>query len=156
MNSPFDFAAVFSWGSKGLVQAGTGKHNKGLSFQLPLPASRLLFLLEVLAAVIHNVSEHYLCAASSSSPPAAPTRVLPYSAHSCVFMSCLTSSHHHNPLGHMPLHVHLTPLYPKVYAMLQAVLTQVTVHFLHICPHSLTHFMCNPLMCTLMYMFFIM
>lgn len=51
------------------MQAGTGKYNKGLSFQLPLPASRLLFLPEVLTAVIHTVSEHYLCAASSSSPP---------------------------------------------------------------------------------------
>lgn len=69
MNSLFDFSAVFSWGSKGLVQAGTGKYNKGLSFQLLLPASRLLFLPEVLTAVIHTVSEHYLCAASSSSPP---------------------------------------------------------------------------------------
>ena len=117
MNSLFDFSAVFSWGSKGLVQAGMGKHNKGLSFQLPLPASRLLFLPEVLAAVIHNVSERYLCAASSSSPPAAPTCVLPYSAHSCVLMSCLTNSHHHSPLGQMPLHVHPTPLYPKAHAM---------------------------------------
>lgn len=69
MNSLFDFSAVFSWGSKGLVQAGTGKYNKGLSFHLLLPASRLLFLPEVLTAVIHTVSEHYLCAASSSSPP---------------------------------------------------------------------------------------
>lgn len=127
MNSPFDFSAVFSWGSKGLVQAGTGKHNKGLSFQLLLPASRLLFLPEVLAAVIHNVSECYLCAASSSSAPAAPTCVLPYSARSCVFMSCLTNSHHHSPPGHMPLHAHPTSLYPKACAEPHAALTQVTM-----------------------------
>lgn len=126
MNSPFDFSAVFSWGSKGLVQAGTGKHNKGLSFQLPLPASRLLFLPEVLAAVIHNVSKCYLCAASSSSPPA-PTCVLPHSVHSCVFASCLTNSCPHNPLGHTSHHAHPTPLYPKAYAMPHTLPTQITV-----------------------------
>lgn len=125
MNSPFDFSAVFSWGSKGLVQAGTGKHNKGLSFQLPLPASRLLFLPEVLAAVIHNVSEHYLCAASSSSPPR-PHMCAPVRS-SLVLMSCLMNSHHHNPLGHVSLHAHPTPLYPKAHAMPHRVPTQITV-----------------------------
>lgn len=129
MNSPFDFSAVFSWGSKGLVQAGTGKHNKGLSFQLPLPASRLLFLPEVLAAVIHNVSERYLCAASSSSPPGPHMCAPVLSSYSFIsqFMSCLMNSRHHNPLGHMPLHAHPTPLYPEAYAMPHTLPAQITV-----------------------------
>lgn len=116
MNSPFDFSAVFSWSSKGLVQAGTGKHNKGLSFQLPLPASRLLFLPEVLAAVIHNVSEHYLCAASSSSSPppcvCSQTQLTRVRSHP----ACCNPAGHHTPqeLLHSP-YVN-TPLCPKAYA----------------------------------------